>query len=130
MKKNVLVLGLLMSLSSFAHAAEWVKVFENIRGTFFYMDPNTIEHHGRLRRVWEMQSYRNASPEGMLSMKLHKEYDCMEEKGRFLNYVAYTGPKLSGEMMGTVNTPSDWQSVNRNPAGKGVFRIVCEDYKK
>ena len=128
MKKMMLVASLLMSLSSLAHA-EWVKVFENIRGTFFYMDPATVETHGRLRRVYEMQSYRNASPEGMLSMKLHKEYDCMEEKGRFLNYVAYTGPRLSGEMMGTVKTPSDWQSVNRNPAGKGVFRIVCADYK-
>lgn len=129
MKKTLLAASFLMAVSSFAHA-EWVKVFENIRGTFFYMDPGTVEHNGRMRRVWEMQTYRNASPEGMLSMKLHKEYDCMEEKGRFLNYVAYTGAKLSGEMMGTVNTPSDWQSVNRNPAGKGVFRIVCEDYKK
>lgn len=129
MKKTLLAATLLMSLSSVAHA-EWVKVFENIRGTFFYMDPATIERNGRMRRVWEMQDYRQASPEGMLSMKLHKEYDCVEEKGRFMNYVAYTGPKLSGEMMGTVTTPSDWQSVNRNPAGKGVFRIVCEDYKK
>ena len=129
MKKTLLAISLLMGLCSAAQA-EWVKVFENIRGTFFYMDPATVENHGRLRRVWEMQTYRNASPEGMLSMKLHNEYDCMDEKGRFTSYVAYTGPRLTGEMMGTVNTPSDWQSVNRNPAGKGVFRIVCADYKK
>ena len=46
MKKTLLAISLLMSLCSAAHA-EWVKVFENIRGTFFYMDPATVENHGR-----------------------------------------------------------------------------------
>ena len=50
MKKTLLAISLLMGLCSAAQA-EWVKVFENIRGTFFYMDPATVENHGRLRAV-------------------------------------------------------------------------------
>jgi hypothetical protein len=110
--------------------AAWVRVFQNIHGTTYYMDPTTVEHHGSMRRVWEMQSFREASKEGLRSMRLYKEYDCKEEIGRFKQYFAHTGPEATGEIMGNVTTPSEWKTVNSNPAGKGVFRVVCEDYNK
>lgn len=123
MKRSVVAVAML-SLMSLAHA-EWLKVFENIRGTTSYIDTDSIQTNGRYRKVSELQSYKKASPEGMLSMKIKKEYDCKEELTRMLTYTAYTGTMGSGEAMGTVNPPTDWQAVSKNPGAKGAFRHVC-----
>ena len=106
--------------------AKLVKVFENIRGTEVYIDTDTMGGHGRFRKVWEIQTYRTPSPEGMLSMKIHKEYDCKDESARMLGYVVFKGKMATGEKMGTVDTPGQWQTVSKNPGAKGGFRMVCE----
>ena len=105
--------------------AELVKVFENIRGTEVYIDTDTMGGGGRYRKVWEVQTFRNPSPQGMLSMKIHKEYDCKDESARMLSYVVFKGKMGNGEKMGTVATPGEWQSVSKNPGAKGGFRMVC-----
>jgi hypothetical protein len=106
--------------------AKLVKVFENIRGTEVYIDTDTMGGHGRFRKVWEIQTYRTPSPEGMLSMKIHKEYDCKDESARMLGYVVFKGKMATGEKMGTVDTPAEWQPGSKNPGAKGGFRMVCE----
>jgi hypothetical protein len=119
-----IVAAALLSLMPVAHA-EWLKVFENIRGTTSYIDTDSIQASGRYRKVSELQSYKKASPEGMLSMRIRKEYDCKEELTRMITYTAYTGVMGTGQAMGTVNPPTDWQSVSQNPGAKGAFRHVC-----
>lgn len=119
-----IVAAALLILMPVAHA-EWLKVFENIRGTTSYIDTDSIQASGRYRKVSELQSYKKASPEGMLSMKIKKEYDCKEELTRMITYTAYTGTMGSGEAMGTVTPPTDWQPVSQNPGAKGAFRHVC-----
>jgi hypothetical protein len=127
--KRKAALAIAILLISPLAKAEWVKTFQNTQGTAYYLDPNSIEHHGNMRRVWEMESYRDATKEGMHSMRLYKEYDCKQELGRFKKYVAYTGPEAKGEMLGAVETPSEWKTVNASPAAKLVFSTACKDYK-
>lgn len=110
-----------------AAQAELVKVFENIRGTTSYVDTASMQGSGQFRKVWELQNYKTASPQGMLSMKIHKEYDCKGELSKMLSYTAYTGRMGTGEEIGTVTRPDGWQSVSKNPGGKGAFRLVCGD---
>ena len=121
----VILAAILMCLMPFSRA-EWVKVFENIRGTTSYVDTDSMQASGRFRKVSELQSYKNPSPEGMLSMKMRKEYDCKDELTRMISYTAYTGKMGSGEMMGVVTPPLEWQSVSKNPGAKGAFRRICE----
>jgi len=123
--RHALLLALPLLCTTPLVQAELVKVFENIRGTEVYIDTDTMGGSGRFRKVWEIQTYRTPSPQGMLSMKIHKEYDCKEESARMLGYVVFKGKMATGEKMGTVDTPGDWQSVSKNPGGKGGFRMVC-----
>ncbi len=123
--KITITVAALLSLMPVAHA-EWLKVFENIRGTTSYIDTDSVQASGRYRKVSELQSYKKASPEGMLSMKIKKEYDCKDELSRMISYTAYTGMMGSGKAMGTVNPPADWQPVSQNPGANGAFRHVCE----
>ena len=127
-KRTVATSIVLLLISPLAQA-EWVRMFQNIHGTAYYMDPTTIEHHGNMRRVWEMESFKEATKEGLHSIRLYKEYDCKQELGHFKRYVAHTGPQATGEIMGNVETPSQWKTVNASPAGKLVFSEVCKDYK-
>lgn len=123
--KHALLLATTLLCAATIAQAELVKVFENIRGTEVYIDTDTMGGGGRYRRVWELQTYRNPSPQGMLSMKIHKEYDCKDEAARMLSYDVFKGKMGTGEKMGTVSTPGDWQSVSKNPGAKGGFRMVC-----
>ena len=127
--KRTLATSLVLLLITPLAQAEWVRMFQNIHGTAYYMDPTSIETHGNMRRVWEMESYRDATKEGLHSIRLYKEYDCKKEMGHFRKYVAHTGPQATGEVMGNVETPSDWKTVNSSPANKLVFSQVCKDYK-
>jgi hypothetical protein len=127
--KSTAATSIVLLLISPLAQAEWVRMFQNIHGTAYYMDPTSIEHHGSMRRVWEMESYRDATKEGLHSIRLFKEYDCKKELGHFKKYVAYTGPEAKGEIMGTVETPSEWKTVNTSPANKLVFTTVCKDFK-
>ena len=124
--RHALLLALPLLFTTPLVEAELVKVFENIRGTEVYIDTDTMGGGGRFRKVWEIQTYRTPSPQGMLSMKIHKEYDCKEESARMLGYVVFKGKMATGEKMGTVDTPGEWQPVSKNPGGKGGFRMVCE----
>ncbi len=124
--KHALLLTLPLLCTTPLVQAELVKVFENIRGTEVYIDTDTMGGGGRFRKVWEIQTYRTPSPQGMLSMKIHKEYDCKEESARMLGYVVFKGKMATGEKMGTVDTPGEWQLVSKNPGGKGGFRKVCD----
>lgn len=124
--RHALLLAVPLLFATPLSQAELVKVFENIRGTEVYIDTSTMGGGGRFRKVWEIQTYRTPSPQGMLSMKIHKEYDCKDESARMLGYVVFKGKMATGEKMGTVDTPGEWQSVSKNPGAKGGFRMVCE----
>jgi len=124
--RHALLLAVPLLFTTPLSQAELVKVFENIRGTEVYIDTSTMGGGGRFRKVWEIQTYRTPSPEGMLSMKIHKEYDCKDESARMLGYVVFKGKMATGAKMGTVDTPGEWQSVSKNPGAKGGFRLVCE----
>ena len=124
--RHALLLAVPLLFTTPPSQAELVKVFENIRGTEVYIDTSTMGGGGRFRKVWEIQTYRTPSPEGMLSMKIHKEYDCKDESARMLGYVVFKGKMATGEKMGTVDTPAEWQPVSKNPGAKGGFRMVCE----
>jgi hypothetical protein len=127
--KKALATSIVLLLITPLAQAEWVRMFQNIHGTAYYMDPTSVEHHGNMRRVWEMESFKEATKEGLHSIRLYKEYDCKQELGHFKKYVAHTGPQATGEVMGNVETPSEWKTVNASPAGKLVFSEVCKDYK-
>ncbi len=116
--------GLLSSLMPAANA-ELVKVFENIRGTTVYSDSSTLSVNGHLRRIVEVQSYREPGPRGLLSMKLLKEYNCRGETTQIISYTMYSEPMAQGSVIGTVNTPGSVDKLTKNPGGAGGWRYAC-----
>ncbi len=121
---RALLPALLLAAGAGAHA-EQVKVFENIRGTVVYADSSTLAVNGHLRRIVEVQSYREPGPRGMLSMKLLKEYHCRDETAQIVSYTMYADRMASGRVIGRIETPGDVQKLTQNPGGTGGWRYAC-----
>jgi hypothetical protein len=112
-------------LSGGVAQAELVKVFENIRGTTVYADTSTLSVNGVLRRIQEIQSYRDPGPRGLLSMKLVKEYNCRDETSQIISYTMYTERMGQGSVIGEVKTPGTIDKLTKNPGGAGGWRYAC-----
>ena len=124
MKLTSLLISAALLSSSVAHA-DLVKVFENIRGTTVYSDASTLSANGDVRRIQEIQSYREPGPRGMLSMKILKEYNCREETSQIVSYTMYTERMAQGSLIGQVNTPGTVDKLTKNPGGAGGWRFAC-----
>lgn len=124
MKLTSLLISAALLSSSVAHA-DLVKVFENIRGTTVYSDASTLSANGDVRRIQEIQSYREPGPRGMLSMKILKEYNCREETSQIVSYTMYTERMAQGSVIGQVNTPGTVDKLTKNPGGAGGWRFAC-----
>ena len=122
--KTLFIVAALLGASAAAHA-DLVKVFENIRGTTVHSDRSTLSENGDLRRIYEIQSYRDAGPRGMLSMKILKEYNCRAETSQIVSYTMYTERMAQGSVIGTVNTPGPVDKLTKNPGGAGGWRFAC-----
>jgi len=124
MKFNTLLLSVTLLASGVAHA-DLVKVFENIRGTTVYSDTSTLSTNGDLRRIQEIQSYREPGPRGMLSMKILKEYNCRAETSQIISYSMYTERMAQGSLIGHVTTPGPVDKLTQNPGCAGGWRFAC-----
>lgn len=125
MKMKTFFIGAALLGASAAANADLVKVFENIRGTTVHSDRSTLSENGDLRRIYEIQSYRNAGPRGMLSMKILKEYNCRAETTQIVSYTMYTERMAQGSVIGVVNTPGPVDKLTKNPGGAGGWRFAC-----
>src|SRR5882762_5872326 len=79
----------LLVLSSGSVYAEWIAVEKNNESTGImtvYVDPNTILRKGNLVKMWQLIDYKTMqggrSPSRFSSTKIHKEFDCAEERLR------------------------------------------------
>jgi hypothetical protein len=90
-----------------------------------YAESSSVSKNGDLRRVIEIQSYREPGPRGMLSMKLLKEYNCTKETSQIISYSMYTERMAKGSLIGQVNTPSPVDKLTQNPGGAGGWRYAC-----
>lgn len=122
--KTLVVASALLGVTAAANA-DLVKVFENIRGTTVYSDTATLSVNGDLRRIQEIQSYRDPGPRGMLSMKILKEYNCRTETTQIISYIMYSERGAQGSVIGQVGTPGPVDKLTKNPGGAGGWRFAC-----
>ena len=63
--------------------AKWVMYDETETNTFYY-DPATIRKDGNMRQVWVLLNWRKRDKDNVMSHRLRYEYDCKQERYRFL----------------------------------------------
>lgn len=99
-----------------AYAQAWTRLGQNEQ-LALYVNRNSIERDGNIRRVWEMQDLKQPDPDGVQSRRYMNEYDCVNKMYRISQMTSYAGPKLSGKKMFEIDEPGYWRKI---PAG-GMF---------
>ena len=95
MKKLFLVCLMMLAGSAWA---EWV-IYETTDTNTFYYDPTTIRKDGNMRQVWVLLNWRKRDKDNVMSHRLRYEYDCKQERYRFLAISVHTEPMAGGEIL-------------------------------
>lgn len=117
----VLLMGL-GGVQMTVHAQAWTRLGEN-EHLGLYVNRNSIERDGNVRRVWEMQDLKQPDPDGVLSRRYMNEYDCVHKMYRISQMTSYSGPKLSGKKLFEVSDPGYWRKIP--PGGLFVLGYVA-----
>ncbi|WP_019431154.1 surface-adhesin E family protein [Limnohabitans sp. Rim47] len=116
-------LGLLGSLAPVA-ALAWTRIGETPEVTL-YVNRNSIEKEDTVRRVWEMQDLKSPDVEGVRSRRYLNEYDCNYKMHRMGQMTSYSGPKMTGQVIATVNEMGYWRKIPPNGVFVLTYIAVC-----
>jgi len=121
MKKLLLALAIFFSCPIWA---EWVMYLETKSDTFYY-DPATIRKDGNMRRVWTIQDYMNRGTDGQMSNRAQYEYDCKEERYRFLDISRHSESMAGGKVLTTEIGSGLWRGIPPGTISASMLNIVC-----
>ena len=122
MKKLLIAMVLLATGSAWA---EWVKVGEN-KDANFYIDPASIRKDGNLRRVWEIQDLKQRDKEGgVMSRRMRYEYDCKQERDRYLSFSTHSEPMAGGTTLVSGGEETKWSDTPPDSAAEAIQKLVC-----
>lgn len=99
--------------------AEWVKI-GTTNMAVHYVDMATVRKDGNLRRVWALQDMVEASEAGVRSIRTLQEYDCEQQRFRYLAVAAHSGPMGGGWIVASHEMRDRW-TVRTSAIGK----LVC-----
>jgi hypothetical protein len=123
MKKKLLTLLASLVLTGPAWA-EWVRVGQSEIG-YKYIDPATIRKDGNLVRVWSLTNLKQRHKDGELSSRSRIEYDCKQERLKFLSMTEHSGPMASGTELRSAIGDGQWSDIPPGSLSETVLKIVC-----
>jgi hypothetical protein len=121
------------SVSSNA-AAKWVEVMSSPeKGVALYADPATIRKSGNMATMWELMDSKTAG-EGpgpgnkfIHSLVSQAEYDCKDERIRFLDFIGFSENMGKGELIESEIKPiSNWMLIlPEDITYKKMWKLAC-----
>ena len=114
----------LLMIVSISAWADWTKAAENDEA-IYYLEPTTLQKHGPLRRVWVMHDLKTRDKYGHLSIKFLEEFDCQEERWRYLSASGHSGPTGSGTTLTSASETSEWSFAPPDSSARRLLKAVC-----
>lgn len=118
------LLLLITVFTSSSSLAQWV-LYAEVTEAFLYIDLSTIRKDGNLRKVWVLQDLKQRQKEGALSLRARVEYDCREERYRYLSATSHSSQMAQGNLIKSQTGMSDWIDVAPGTATEDSFKKVC-----
>ncbi len=121
-----MALTALLALSAWGPqgAMAWTRIGETPEVTLF-VNRNSIEKADRIRKVWEMQDLKTADADGVRSRRYLNEYDCEYKMHRVGQMTSYAGPKMTGQVVATVNEMGYWRKIPPDGVFVLTYIAVC-----
>jgi hypothetical protein len=124
-----LVLITLLLLSSGPAYAEWVSLGKSDAGMTIYVDPDTIRRKGDMVKMWYLFDSKtieqSVAGRSYLSTKNQSEFDCAEERYRFLAWIYFSGNMGSGEVIFNSFDEGKWMPVAPGSVTQSLWKVAC-----
>jgi hypothetical protein len=106
--------------------AEWIHFEYDTDGNHYFYDSSTIQGESK-KRVWKRVDQKHKNKYGWHSARALEEYDCLNKKQKVLQFDAFSGPSLRGEVLHTLREKdfSEWEYVAPGTIGHALLNIVC-----
>jgi hypothetical protein len=122
--KKLFLVGLMMIAGS--AWAEWVMYTKSKNEEVtHYFDPATIRKDGKMRRVWQLHDLSERDTNGVMSFRVRTEFDCKQERSRFLSASTHSEPMAAGKVLNTVGESNDWEDIAPETVSERILKIVC-----
>ena len=107
-----------------AYAANWIYVIEDVKGTVFYYDADTIQRSGNQVTVWEKWDHSRNRTIKEREDKVLNRYYCLERTFTILNWVGYYPDGTNKSFTwGTYQQTAD--PIVPETSGELMFKAVC-----
>lgn len=118
--------ALILTLLTGNACAEWQSIGENAAQTA-YVDAANIDHgkHNKMWALFDLKAPRALGGTSYLSMKIQREYACLNRKSRITARSAHSGNMGAGEIIYSNNTPDKWAVVQPDSAEHALWNIAC-----
>lgn len=122
----------LLVLSSGPAYAEWILVEKHNRSAGImtvYVDPDTIHRNGNLVTMWQLIDFKTMqggrSPTRFSSTKIHRQFDCVEDRLRLLALTDFWGNMGTGESSDAYIDGGHWVSVEPDSIDQALLELAC-----
>jgi hypothetical protein len=118
------LLFLITVFTSSNSLAQW-EVYGDSPEAFLYIDYSTVRKDGNLRKVWELQDRKQRHKDGELSLRIRVEYDCKEERYRYLSATSHSSQMAQGNLVNTQTGPSNWIDIAPRTVTEDKLKKLC-----
>ena len=125
MKTLIIFLALTFSVMfSSSSYAEWTKVGENIKATF-YVDYERIRKNDGYVYWWDLTDFLKPTSQGHLSAKTYSQGDCKLFRVKVLSRSIHKEP-MGGGTGEMINKPDkEWTYPSPNSVNEIILKAVC-----
>jgi hypothetical protein len=78
-----------------------------------------------MRRVWELTDLRKRGRSGEMSRRMRMEYDCKQERNRFLGISGHSGSMAGGTVLSTEGEENQWDAIAPGTVAETMLEIAC-----
>ncbi len=126
------VLAAVLTTVSFSASAEWVEFFSDNESKT-YLDPRQAMFDKTSVTILSLIDYpqpRRISGNLYLSFISKIEFDCVNERARFIGAYSYSGNMSTGKVVSVDNSSKDWERVVPNSHLSNARTMLCLAAKK
>ena len=105
--------------------AEWSYVNTSENGDQYYLDYATLRKDGNMRKIWELRDRKKKGKNGQMSELSRSEYDCKEERFRFLAFIDRGEAMGEGKTLSGDDRTTSWMNVGPETVSEAMLKKVC-----
>jgi hypothetical protein len=122
------ICALVLTSSTGAVSAAWVKLSQNEIGDIFYYDTATISKTD-LRTIWILINYGKpdkSRAQEIQSVKYLMQANCSDKSTRELMSYSYSRSNGEGKPVVSSDAGGKWQNLQRNSPEEDFYNLLCK----